>query len=72
MVQEAWKPVFWAEVLTVVKALRAEKDLQGRNFSLNDWMQLRILTISGMSSTIHNNTPRQSPPTLTSSQPGPS
>ena len=49
-VQEAWKPVFWAEVLTVVRALRAEKDLHGRNFSLNDWMQLRILTISGPSS----------------------
>ena len=47
MVEEAWKPIFWAEVLTVAKALRAEKTLQARTFSLNDWMQLRILTISG-------------------------
>ncbi|SLM39178.1 Terpenoid synthase [Lasallia pustulata] len=45
-VEEAWKPAFWAEILTVVEALNAEKDLQGRAFSMAEWMDLRILTIS--------------------------
>ncbi|KAI9777776.1 MAG: hypothetical protein M1839_008571 [Geoglossum umbratile] len=43
---ESWKSHFWREVLVVVKALQAEKGLQGRNFSLREWMDLRQLTIS--------------------------
>ena len=51
-VEESWKPVFWAEVLIIVEALNAEKGLQGRAFSMVEWMELRVLTISGTSTFI--------------------
>lgn len=43
---EAWKVDFWLEVLSVVKALQAEKSLRGQDFKMKDWIQLRLLTIS--------------------------
>jgi Terpene synthase family 2, C-terminal metal binding len=43
---EIWKIHFWHEVKTVVRALQDEKPLRGRDFSMNEWMRLRILTIS--------------------------
>jgi hypothetical protein len=42
---EAWKVDFWLEVLSVIKALQAEKSL-GHLFSMRDWIQLRLITIS--------------------------
>ena len=47
IMREAWKPVFWAEVATVAKALLAEKDLEGGAFTMSEWLDLRVLTISG-------------------------
>ena len=47
IVEDAWKPIFWAERATVVKALRAEQGLKGRKFSLVEWMKSRVLTIAG-------------------------
>jgi hypothetical protein len=46
-VVESWKSHFWREVLGVVKALQAEKSLRGRSLSLQEWMSVRQLTISG-------------------------
>ena len=45
-VTEAWKVDFWLEVLSVIKALQAEKLLHGRKFRMADWLRLRIVTIS--------------------------
>ena len=42
---EAWKVDFWLEVLSVIRALQAEKTL-GLSFSMRDWIQLRLITIS--------------------------
>ena len=57
LIEEAWKPVLWTEVRTVVRALLAEKDLQGRTFSMDEWLDLRVLTISGKSFFSHKPTP---------------
>ncbi|KAH0542451.1 hypothetical protein FGG08_003122 [Glutinoglossum americanum] len=46
VVAESWKSHFWREILTVVKALQAEGSLRGRNFSMREWMDIRLLTIS--------------------------
>jgi hypothetical protein len=48
VIQESWKPVFWEEVATITKALHAEVGLHGRAFSLKEWMDLRVITISGI------------------------
>jgi hypothetical protein len=44
--KEDWKLSFWHEVGTVVRALQDEKPLHGRKFSMEEWIRLRILTIS--------------------------
>jgi hypothetical protein len=44
--KEDWKLGFWHEVGTVVRALQSEKPLHGQRFSMNEWIRLRILTIS--------------------------
>ncbi|MCJ1228636.1 hypothetical protein MMC12_005297 [Toensbergia leucococca] len=49
VVHEPWKQIFWSEVAVVARALVAETGLRGRAFSLSEWMDLRILTIAGMS-----------------------
>ena len=46
-VREPWKEVFWSEVATVARALLAEQDLDDHTFTLQEWLHLRVLTISG-------------------------
>lgn len=46
LIEEPWKPVFWAECATVVQALLAEKHLKG-SFTMLEWLNLRAVTISG-------------------------
>lgn len=46
-VREHWKEVFWSEVATVARALLAEQDLDDRTFTMQEWLVLRVLTISG-------------------------
>lgn len=48
-IREPWKEVFWSEVATVARALLAEQDLDDQNFTMQEWLDLRILTISGNS-----------------------
>ena len=47
LVEETWKPVFWAECATVVQALLAEKHLLKDSFTMLEWLNLRAVTISG-------------------------
>lgn len=42
-----WKEVFWSEVATVARALLAEQDLEDQEFTMQEWLDLRVLTISG-------------------------
>ena len=46
-VREPWKEVFWSEVATVARALLAEQDLNDDTFTMQEWLELRVLTISG-------------------------
>ena len=46
-IREPWKEVFWSEVATVARNLLAEQDLDDQNFTLQEWLDLRVLTISG-------------------------
>ena len=46
-IREPWKEVFWSEVATVARALLAEQDLDDQAFTMQEWLDLRILTISG-------------------------
>ena len=46
-VREPWKEVFWSEVATVARTLLAEQDLDDRTFTMQEWLVLRVLTISG-------------------------
>lgn len=48
-IREPWKEVFWSEVATVARALLAEQDLDNRKFTMHEWLDLRVLTISGNS-----------------------
>jgi hypothetical protein len=43
---DTWKTVFWAEVLTVCKALKAEQPFLTTPLSMQDWLSLRVVTIS--------------------------
>ena len=47
LIEEPWKPVFWAECATVVQALLAEKQLLKGSFTMSEWLNLRTVTISG-------------------------
>ena len=47
LIEEPWKPVFWAECATVVQALLAEKQLRKGSFTMWEWLNLRAVTISG-------------------------
>lgn len=47
MVYEPWKEVFWSEVQTVARALLGEKDLEDAKFTMVQWLDLRVVTISG-------------------------
>lgn len=47
LIREPWKEVFWSEVATVARALLAEQDLDDQSFTVQEWLDLRILTISG-------------------------
>ena len=47
LVEEPWKPVFWAECATVIQALLAEKRLLKDSFTMLEWLNLRAVTISG-------------------------
>ena len=44
---EPWKDVFWSEVATVARTLLAEQDLNDQEFTMREWLDLRVLTISG-------------------------
>ena len=46
-IREPWKEVFWSEVATVARALLAEQDLDEQEFTMQEWLDLRVLTISG-------------------------
>ena len=46
-VREPWKEVFWSEVATVARTLLAEQDLDDDTFTMQEWLELRVLTISG-------------------------
>lgn len=46
-IEEPWKPIFWAEVAIVARALLAEGNLEKGKFSMVEWLKLRVLTISG-------------------------
>lgn len=46
-IREPWKEVFWSEVATVARALLAEQELDDKHFTMNEWLDLRVLTISG-------------------------
>lgn len=46
-IREPWKEVFWSEVATVARALLAEQDLDDQAFTMQEWLDLRVLTISG-------------------------
>ena len=46
-IREPWKEIFWSEVATVARALLAEQDLDEERFTMQEWLDLRILTISG-------------------------
>ena len=48
-IREPWKEVFWSEVATVARALLAEQDLDDQEFTMQEWLDLRIVTISGKS-----------------------
>ncbi|KAM0796521.1 hypothetical protein BDR22DRAFT_522200 [Usnea florida] len=43
---EPWKEIFWSEVATVARALLAEQDLDEERFTMQEWLDLRIVTIS--------------------------
>ncbi|KAF6240471.1 hypothetical protein HO173_001139 [Letharia columbiana] len=45
-IREPWKEVFWSEVATVARALLAEQDLDDQKFTMQEWLDLRVLTIS--------------------------
>lgn len=45
--REDWREQFWAEVLLIVKALRSEESLERGVFSMRDWLNIRLFTISG-------------------------
>ena len=47
LIEEPWKPVFWAECARVVQALLAEKQLLKGSFTMLEWLNLRTVTISG-------------------------
>ena len=47
LIEEPWKPVFWAECATVVQALLAEQQLLKGSFTMLEWLNLRTVTISG-------------------------
>lgn len=47
LIEESWKPVFWAECAKVVQALSAEKQLLKGSFTMWEWLNLRAVTISG-------------------------
>ena len=47
LIREPWKEVFWSEVATVARALLAEQDLDDQAFTMQEWLDLRVLTISG-------------------------
>lgn len=44
---EPWKEVFWSEVQVVARALLGEKDLEDSKFTMIQWLDLRVVTISG-------------------------
>ena len=46
-IREPWKEVFWSEVATVARALLAEQELDDKHFTMNEWLDLRVITISG-------------------------
>lgn len=46
-IHEPWKEVFWSEVATVARTLLAEQDLDDQTFTMQEWLDLRVLTISG-------------------------
>ena len=46
-IREPWKEVFWSEVATVARALLAEQDLDDQKFTMREWLDLRVITISG-------------------------
>ena len=46
-VREPWKETFWSEVQVVARALLGEKDLEDSKFTMIQWLDLRIITISG-------------------------
>lgn len=46
-VREPWKEVFWSEVATVARTLLSEQDLDEGTFTMQEWLELRVLTISG-------------------------
>ena len=46
-IREPWKEVFWSEVATVARALLAEQDLDEKRFTMQEWLDLRVVTISG-------------------------
>lgn len=46
-IRERWKEVFWSEVATVARTLLAEQDLDDQKFTMREWLNLRVLTISG-------------------------
>ncbi len=48
-IREPWKEVFWSEVATVARTLLAEQDLDEQGFTMQEWLDLRVLTISGNS-----------------------
>ena len=48
-IREPWKEVFWSEVATVARTLLAEQDLEDNTFTMQEWLDLRVLTISGNS-----------------------
>ena len=48
-IREPWKEVFWSEVAIVARTLLAEQDLDEQGFTMQEWLDLRVLTISGNS-----------------------
>ena len=46
-IREPWKEIFWSEVATVARALLAEQDLDEERFTMQEWLDLRVITISG-------------------------
>ena len=47
LIREPWKELFWSEVATVARTLLAEQDLDDQKFTMQQWLDLRVLTISG-------------------------